>query len=316
MKRSTKVLYLLIDKYRVINKTQAHSLLDHFVAKRFPVEYWNCNTLGDEKTVGEKILAGIHQRISKKERSNKRLLMWSSVAAVASSVLILLSIGLGLFEKNSDQQWLSYSTTSALDSLQLSDGSKIYLSPNSTFSYPKIFDGEQRLVKLLKGNAFFKVYRNPQKPFIVLSQGLQTKVLGTSFNISITDRESVVTVHTGKVRVSHHDQSVNLTPLERVTYFYESDQLNESIVSSSVLMEWYSEDIRIVQQPLAEVLHVIEKKFGVCFDVVDYDSNKRLTMRISKDATLQDVIDQINYITSLNINANEAIATNQLSKRN
>src|SRR5690606_12245336 len=74
------------------------------------------------------------------------------------------------------------------------------------------FKGSVREV-FLEGNAFFEVASNPQKPFYVHSKHITTKVLGTSFLISIDPATGLeeVAVKTGKVEVSENVKEKNTT---------------------------------------------------------------------------------------------------------
>ena len=83
--------------------------------------------------------------------------------------------------------------------VQLPDGSKVTLSKDSRLSYGKKFDGNKREV-FLSGEAFFEVAKNPARPFLVYSNGLITKVLGTSFKITAFEQDTrvVVAVKTGE----------------------------------------------------------------------------------------------------------------------
>lgn len=83
----------------------------------------------------------------------------------------------------------------------LADGSKVWLNADSRLEYPSLFVGGKRVVKL-HGEAYFQVARNEKQPFIVETDGLQTMVLGTEFNVrSYKDSPSHVTLIEGSVKV-------------------------------------------------------------------------------------------------------------------
>src|SRR5690606_32291555 len=105
--------------------------------------------------------------------------------AIAASIVVCLGVFLGK-TKNADHNnnaMMIASTSSTLDSLVLSDGTKVYLSNNSSVKYPKTFNGDSREVTLLKGSAYFDVARNKHSSFLVNSGEVTTKVLGTAFNV-------------------------------------------------------------------------------------------------------------------------------------
>lgn len=83
----------------------------------------------------------------------------------------------------------------------LCDGTKVWLNANSRLIYPTVFVGNERVV-YLEGEAYFKVTSNKQKPFVVKTSSIQTRVLGTEFNIrSYSPENSHVVLVSGKVEI-------------------------------------------------------------------------------------------------------------------
>jgi transmembrane sensor len=106
--------------------------------------------------------------------------------------------------------------------LQLADGTKVWLSPNSKLSYPDKFEGAERLVSL-DGEAFFEVSHDTKHPFIIKSGAVSTAVLGTSFNVSAYAQQHTidVTLVTGRVAVAlnakNNTQRDTITANQRIT---------------------------------------------------------------------------------------------------
>lgn len=73
----------------------------------------------------------------------------------------------------------------------LPDGSNVWLNSGSKLSYNKNFETGLREV-YLSGEAFFDVIKNPQRPFIIHTNKIDVKVLGTSFNIKAYDNDKTV----------------------------------------------------------------------------------------------------------------------------
>jgi len=138
--------------------------------------------------------------------------IWRWVAA--ASVLIIGFTSYFLMNRNEKNTVArmapvhSYTIRNVTDTTQLillSDGSRVSLESNSTFYYPPEFSDTTRDV-YLEGKAFFEVTHNPQKPFLVHSTHIVTKVLGTSFFIdthTLAGNEEV-SVRTGRVQVSEN----------------------------------------------------------------------------------------------------------------
>ena len=88
----------------------------------------------------------------------------------------------------------------------LPDNSSVLLSTGSQLRFHKQNTDTLREV-YLQGEGFFEVSKNPDKPFIVYTTNMTTKVLGTSFQIRSFDEEkdAYVKVKTGKVSVTPVD---------------------------------------------------------------------------------------------------------------
>lgn len=97
----------------------------------------------------------------------------------------------------------------------LPDSSRVWLNAASTLKYPTNFDPKNRTVEL-KGEAYFEISPDKQRPFLVKSDRQLTQVLGTQFNISAYSEEEAVktTLVEGAVSVvpasSKENKSSNL----------------------------------------------------------------------------------------------------------
>ena len=132
----------------------------------------------------------------------------------AASIIVFFVVSVFLYdyfkELRSDDNLEAYGKNVIIEkndgittkSINLEDGTKVTLSPKSTFYYPTHFINGKREVAL-KGTAFFDVAKNPEKPFFVFANNVVTKVLGTSFTIQtdLVTREVSVSVRTGRVQV-------------------------------------------------------------------------------------------------------------------
>lgn len=83
----------------------------------------------------------------------------------------------------------------------LSDGTTVWLNADSRMTYPSKFTGSNRVVKL-QGEAYFEVAKDKKHPFIVIANGVKTRVLGTEFNVrNYSLDDSHVTLIRGSVEV-------------------------------------------------------------------------------------------------------------------
>jgi hypothetical protein len=168
--------------------------------------------------------------------------------------------------------------TKIVKEIELIDGTKVYLEPGSILHFDKLFKGENREV-YLEGEAFFKVKKNPNKPFLVYYNNIVTKVLGTSFRIGANkiNGQPVVEVATGRVQVSENQKisklanaisPVIITPNQKATYDNTIRRFETTIVSRPVQVAT-NEEVAIVephsllfdQQKLLNVFGQIEKAY-------------------------------------------------------
>lgn len=85
--------------------------------------------------------------------------------------------------------------------VELADGTVIWLNAESRLEYPSRFTGKERVVHL-QGEAYFEVAKDKERPFIIRTNNLQTRVLGTEFNIrNYSAHDSHVTLIRGSVEV-------------------------------------------------------------------------------------------------------------------
>lgn len=97
----------------------------------------------------------------------------------------------------------------------LADGSSVVLQPNGRLSFSSTINTKKREVNLT-GKAFFEIVKDPQRPFLVYTDGIATKVLGTSFLIDAPENGSEINVEvkTGKVSVFALNKNASLSEQE------------------------------------------------------------------------------------------------------
>ncbi|WP_337966109.1 FecR family protein [uncultured Flavobacterium sp.] len=294
IKRIKHSLEYLIDKSSR-NKTSIaeENLLNDFAFTQYQLSKWNDASMGNSDEVSQEIYENIQLRIGKKKSFNPYLKYMA-----AASILFLVGLGFYFKSNIAVEKQLSFKTSDSPKSIELSDGSKIYLAANSLFQYPEKFEGDERKVSLLKGNAFFEVAKDKKHPFIISSGEIKTRVVGTSFHIQLSKSKCEVIVVTGKVNVSSKGQSVDLVPNEEA--LFESQKLTKQMADKSFLVNWYNTDVTLNQTTLKQVITILQYKYGVSFK---YNNEQvlatPLTVFIKKDASLENVLEQINYITNL-----------------
>lgn len=82
--------------------------------------------------------------------------------------------------------------------VRLADGSTLHL--NGATSVDVTLDERQRLVALNRGEAYFDVAHEAERPFVVHAGDSATRVLGTAFDVDVARGEVKLSVYRGRVR--------------------------------------------------------------------------------------------------------------------
>lgn len=97
--------------------------------------------------------------------------------------------------------------------MHLSDGTQVWLNADSRLIFPPTFEGcAERRVRL-DGEAYFKVFKDSEHPFIVEMGNSYARVLGTEFNArNMSGEDTHITLISGKVEVGNKQGSSLLSP--------------------------------------------------------------------------------------------------------
>ncbi len=124
-----------------------------------------------------------------------------SIARYASAAAVILILGVSLLFFNSDDAYYAGNTERHL---VLDDGSDIIMYPNSKLTVSNDFNTTERLVEL-KGDAYFNISKNKNKPFVVRMQKADIKVLGTVFYVEQYEQSVKVDLISGRVEIKKKD---------------------------------------------------------------------------------------------------------------
>lgn len=151
-------------------------------------------------------------------------------------------------------------------SLILSDGTRVFVNSMSKLVYPVNFTGDKREITL-EGEAYFEVFKDKSKPFIVNIKGLKVEVLGTSFNVKAypDDKQSFTTLVEGKVKLNSGLQTsvVRILEPDQQGVF---DPLTSAIVVQKVdarqFMQWTTGKYTFTNQTLDEMMKTLARWYN------------------------------------------------------
>ncbi len=173
--------------------------------------------------------------------------------------------------------------SSQLAGLELTDGSKVNLSVESSLRLTQQYNRNGREV-YLEGQAYFDVLSDPDRPFVVETSHAILTVLGTDFSIrSYPDDEFIqLVVVDGTVsmvsRVGNGRKEQKLTRGQMGLLNKMTGQISVSDVKAENFLLWMDGQIIFEETPLAQVCRDLERWFGITIEITDASlSSLRLT---------------------------------------
>lgn len=240
-------------------------------------EIKNCYALAvlashpDDRAIGEHS----YKRFVGKHREARTFRLVRQIAAYAAVIALLVGFThwwtLRQVERE-DAELLSLHVPAGQRlQLTLQDGTSVWLNAQTTISYPSRFTDEERRV-YIDGEALFDVTPDKNRPFLVSSQGVEMKVLGTRFNLySYPDASFIRTsLLEGSLLVYRKEEEADailLKPNEEVT-IDEIGMLVESIKNPSYFL-WTEGVYSFYEEPLINILHKLELYYDVKIEVKD-----------------------------------------------
>jgi len=267
-------------------------------------KHWNDIELGQsEQFEAGKVLKKLHQRIISSEvkpRKTNYLYKLQKIAAVLFIPLILsFATVLYLFVENSSTKSISNSAFAQIQcpegvrtKFQLPDGSQGFLNGGSTLTYPVDFKNG-RSVKLV-GEAFFDVKHIENKPFVVETQNIDVKVLGTRFNVISYNGEKSeeVILNSGKVEVFDKENRMLdvLEPNTKIVVDKMGGSFSKSKVDANQYISWTSGKLIFRNESFSNVVKRLERWYNVTIEIRDDELNVYSFRGTFKDEPIEEVL--------------------------
>ena len=242
------------------------------------------NQTFDREEISE-LWAGIKEKTVEEtstKRRGKQQFLWNYVKVAAVMLPFIIAAVLLLFYRDTGETELVEVQSELIQKINpkgqklttfLSDGTKVILNAESSISFFNPLDEKRRIVTL-EGEAFFDVAHDPSRPFIVRTGSIETKVLGTSFNVKAYPEEAVikVAVKSGMVTVentnlksqNNQNRSIVLSPSEMATYT-EADNKTRVTEFDPMEIAWSEGIFHLDNASMEEFVKAAERWYGTGF---------------------------------------------------
>lgn len=155
--------------------------------------------------------------------------------------------------------------------LTLSDGTEVFLNSGTSLKFPVAFlEGQERKV-FLEGEAYFNVAHDAQHPFIVTTNEIGIRVLGTKFNLSAYKEDSNVTtvLESGRVGILTNGETYDPNTLFVLDSGYsalwdkESNQISVKKADVKQYTSWIDGKLIFRDEPFKNIRKILERQYNV-----------------------------------------------------
>ncbi len=218
----------------------------------------------------------VDNRVAKNSQPKNRYLSFVRIAASLAMIAIvsyLIYSQFGWSEKRITTSDLKQITTQSpfgqRTTVLLGDGSKVIINSGGSISYTKPFAKDKRVITL-NGEAFFEVAKDQNRPFQVISGGVTTVALGTSFNVfEGPEQEQLrISLLTGKVGVGFSDETRQnvqylLNPGEQILFSRVDSTFTKGGFNLEEVTSWKDGIIYFKDADEATVINKLEQWYGI-----------------------------------------------------
>jgi len=259
------------------------------------------------------------QQVLRKYKSGRvgNFLLWTQRVAAILFVPMLLS-GIWYFMKQNELiKELGVSTVNqeiitqpgTKSHLFLPDSTEVWLNSASTLRFPSVFHGNERRISL-QGEAFFKVYKNKEKPFIVGTSAMDIEAVGTEFNVSAYsgDLKLSTTLAEGMVKITDKADAgkiIFLDPGKQVNYNTSNQTYKTEVVRVEDVIAWRDGVLIFNETPFYEVVAKLGRWFNADIQITEQSiASYRFTGRFTSES-LEQVMELLTLTTPISFTSNK-----------
>lgn len=200
-------------------------------------------------------------------------------------------------------------------SLELADGSVVWMNSESSLRFPEKFSSDKREV-YLDGEAYFQVTKDSNRPFYVRTKNYDVRVLGTTFNVSAyrDDRVWHTTLVEGAVLVDRDGSEILLKPNEQYQMNVESGNGSVKEVVPELYTSWVDGKFYFKAYAFEELVGKLERWYDFKMIYVNPEiKQRRFSGVVNKHQPLQDMLKFLEMTSNVRFKVEGNVVTASLN---
>ena len=192
--------------------------------------------------------------------------------------------------------------------IKLSDGTRVHLNAGSSLKYPvKFIEGENREV-FSEGQVYFDVFKDENHPFVVTTDKISVRVLGTQFSVSsyTEDKEVSTVLVEGSVSIYDNNKSYSpetatlLNPGFKADWNKKEGRIKIQEADIEMQTAWIDGKIIFRHVPFENIVKKLERHYNVEIINNNKGFSKDLITASFDVETIEEVFKVINEIHPIN----------------
>lgn len=219
----------------------------------------------------------------------------NKIIANDANVQLLNNNGAIIYKPNLKEETnIAYNTISTTKGgqykLVLADGTGVWLNTLSSITYPVVFQGNERVVKLT-GEAYFEVAKNEKIPFKVVTNNQIIEVLGTHFNVNSYSNETLMntTLIEGKVKVQTDKETLVLMPGQQSKVNATGNIYKENNPDIEQVLAWRTGILAFNNSSITDIVRQLERWFDIEIKANGNFSSRRFSGNIPRTISLNEL---------------------------
>ncbi len=202
------------------------------------------------------------------------------------------------YVKNENQTLKINTPVASTYTVKLEDGTQVSLNAASSITYPEKFDRNERRVSL-KGEAYFKVAHDKNRPFLIEANNATIEVLGTSFNVNAYDNSVLTTLVEGSVKIRAGDKNNIIKPGEQA--LCQDEYIQISPANEQRNLAWQRDEFYFDGNNITEICQQISRWYDVKFvGIENLSPNSSFKGSIARDQNLSKILNILAIATNGN----------------